>query len=169
MRLDLRRLTPLRDLPARQIPHLWSPRGRYGDAEGLTSDECTAECPTGKYNDKLGARTEDDCRLCPPGRYGSTTGLESKACSGACPSGKYSSVFGLTTDLLCVACPAAYRGWQCDEDAVPRKGFFDSTSGAINEEAHAYIGDTDGESDIPQGTSPITFESTYDLPLDNVA
>lgn len=86
-------------------------------------------------------------------------------------AGRYSSAFGLTTDLACISCPAAYRGWQCEEAVTPRKGTFDSTSGAINEEAHAYIGDgaENEESTIPQGSTPITFASRYVLPLENLA
>lgn len=141
------------------------PRGRYGETEGLRTSQCTSACPLGKYNDLLGARSEDDCKLCPPGRYGSAIGLTTSACSGECPPGKYSSEFGVTSDQACVACPPAYRGWQCEEDAIPRKGTFDGTSGASTREAHAY----GGGAHVSQGRSPITFQSRYTLPLKNVA
>lgn len=98
-------------------------------------------------------------------RYGEATGLTTAGCTGPCPAGRYSSEYGLTDQSQCVLCPAAYRGWQCEEPVLPRKGTFDSTSGAINEEAHAYV----QGNQIPQGYSPITFASHYDLPLDNLA
>ena len=52
------------------------PRGKYGSTEGLTTNQCTANCPTGRYYDQRGAETEEDCIYCPPGTYGSTTGLQ---------------------------------------------------------------------------------------------
>lgn len=148
------------------------PRGRYGETAGLTSLLCTAPCPAGKYSDMIGARTVDDCKLCPQGRYGSSVGLVSRACTAACPAGRYSSKFGLTLSTQCVACPAAYRGWQCVEDIVLRKGYFDSTAGTIGEGAHAYIDDNE---DISEGASPLEFDSwdpihkTYDPELENIA
>ena len=43
------------------------PRGVYGSTRGLISQGCTAPCPAGRYNDVLGAKSVDDCKLCPPG------------------------------------------------------------------------------------------------------
>jgi len=145
------------------------PRGKYGSMAGAESlNECT-DCPLGRFNDVLGAQSFDDCRLCPPGKIGSAIGLISKECSASCPSGYFSREFGLTSDTECELCPENYRGWQCEEDIILRKGYFDSTSGHIGEEAHAYIGDGGDGSTIPQGASPIKFDSFHDLPLDNLA
>ena len=139
-----------------------SPRGRYGSTEGLSSRTCTAKCPTGKYNDRLGARTEDDCFDCPPGRYGDTEGLTTEDCSGWCPSGTYNAYAGLTTADECVDCPTGYRGWQCDGDGhhfdvdqAPRRGYWDSTDGNINENSHAYI----------KSDAGLSCFASFDLPL----
>ena len=142
-----------------QPHHPHSPRGRYGATEGLSSRTCTAKCPTGKYNDRLGARTDEDCFDCPPGRYGDTAGLTTEDCSGWCPSGTYNAFAGLTTADDCVDCPTGYRGWQCDGDGhhfdvdqAPRRGYWDSTDGNINEKSHAYIKTDAGLSRV---TSPV--------------
>ncbi len=97
------------------------PRGRYGSTDGLTSPLCTAACPIGKYNDMLGAKTDDDCRLCPVGFYGATAGLTRSSCSGACPAGKFSSKFGLTTIAGCADCPKSYFEWQCNLGAKDKR------------------------------------------------
>ena len=151
------------------------PRGRYGETSGLTDMTCTAQCPAGKYSDVLGARTEDDCKLCPPGRYGSAAGLESRACTAACPAGKSSSEWGLTSLTQCASCPDGLRAWQCEDELLARKGLFETETdvNTINEAAHAYIGDVEEtsrvtrkhyyddaeEAAIPQGFSPIQFDS----------
>ena len=153
----------------RRAECVWCPRGVYGATEGLTDATCTAPCPVGRYNDQLGAKSDDDCRLCPPGKYGKSTGLLTHECSGTCPVGTYSSLAGIDTSSDCVQCPVAYRGWQCTRDStstdgfgsfgvgrahlIPRRDTFLSTDGHINELAHAYV---DGAK-IPQGRSPITF------------
>ncbi|GMI39540.1 hypothetical protein TrCOL_g11755 [Triparma columacea] len=120
------------------------PRGTYGNTEGLTTKQCTANCPAGRYNDERGARTEEDCLYCPPGKHGASTGYQTRECGGSCAPGKYSSVYGLTTDTGCVNCPTGYRGWQCDWVLDPRKGYFTSTTGKINEAGHAYLDATNG-------------------------
>jgi len=147
------------------------PRGRYGETEGLTTYTCTAKCPTGKYNDRLGARTVDDCFYCPPGRYGSSEGLTTEDCSGWCPSGTYNSLYGLTTADDCVDCPTGYRGWQCEGDGhhyrvpqTPRRGHYSSTDGTIDERSHAYI--KQNMATVPQGQTQVTFDHFY-TPLEN--
>eukprot|EP00968_Pinguiococcus_pyrenoidosus_P016561 scaffold1610_cov257-Pinguiococcus_pyrenoidosus.AAC.14 len=45
--------------------------------------------------------------------------------------GKYSDEFGLTSSRQCKRCHSTYQGWQCDHEIVPRKGYFDSTSGQL--------------------------------------
>ncbi|OWZ06349.1 hypothetical protein PHMEG_00021406 [Phytophthora megakarya] len=75
-------------------------------------EDCTAKCPKGTYNDKIGARSILDCKPCPAGVYGSTTGLTTSQCSGPCPNGKYSMNEGLQTIGDCIDCPALYRGPQ---------------------------------------------------------
>ena len=129
------------------------PRGRYGATAGLTSSTCTANCPSGRYNDRLGAKSPDDCKLCPSGKYGAATGLATSECSSSCPSGYYSATFGLDSSSLCDECPVGYRGWQCTHALTPRRGHFISTDGHIDERSHAYV---DGEK-IPQGLSPVTW------------
>lgn len=39
------------------------PKGYYGEVRGLTSRECSAPCPIGRYSDTLGGKTIDDCQL----------------------------------------------------------------------------------------------------------
>lgn len=41
------------------------PRGRYGDAEGLTSEVCSAKCPLGTYRETPGATSQADCKVSP--------------------------------------------------------------------------------------------------------
>ncbi|GMH56546.1 hypothetical protein TrLO_g14340 [Triparma laevis f. longispina] len=120
------------------------PRGRYGNTEGNTNTHCSAGCPTGRYYDLRGAKSEDDCLYCPPGKYGTTTGLKTAECSGSCVAGKYSSVSGLSTDTGCTTCLEGYRGWQCDHALQPRRGHFVSTDGKIDESAHAYLDASSG-------------------------
>jgi hypothetical protein len=88
------------------------PRGVYGDSPGLLSSDCTAKCPKGTYNDKLGADSILDCKSCPRGVYGASTGLTTSECSGSCPDGKYSMNEGLQSASECLDCPAYYRGPQ---------------------------------------------------------
>jgi hypothetical protein len=102
-------------------------------------------CPTGKYSDQEGAISPDDCVFCPEGKFGEVEGLTTRECSGSCPAGKYSSQQGLNDDTFCVTCPVGYRGWQCNWEIEPRKGFFDSTTGHIDESAHAYLDRTGGK------------------------
>ena len=86
--------------------------------------------------------------------------MKTADCTGNCPAGKYSSIFGLTDDTGCVVCPPSYRSWQCTWNLVPRKGFFDSITGKINENAHNYLdmvplenkhGQQAGPTDFPDG------------------
>lgn len=130
------------------------PRGRYGNTEGLTTKQCTAGCPPGRYNDERGAQTEEDCLFCPPGKFGPVSGYETRECGGSCPAGKYSSVHGLVNENGCKNCPTGYRGWQCDWILDPRKGHFTSTTGKIDESAHAYLDATKGKTG--QATHPDT-------------
>ena len=116
--------------------------------------QCSANCPAGRYYDERGAETVDDCLYCPPGKFGPSTGYTTRECGGNCPAGKYSSVSGLVTDANCAACPTGYRGWQCDWVLDPRKGFFTSTSGKINEAGHAYLDATNGRTG--QANDPTT-------------
>ncbi|EEY68987.1 uncharacterized protein PITG_05143 [Phytophthora infestans T30-4] len=88
------------------------PRGVYGDSPGLESKSCTAKCPKGTYNDKLGAKNILDCKPCPAGVYGSTIGLTTSQCSGPCPNGKYSMSEGAQSISDCMDCPPLYRGPQ---------------------------------------------------------
>jgi hypothetical protein len=152
---------------------LFCPRGRYGSTEGLTTASCTARCPTGRYNDRLGARTSDDCKFCMAGRYGAAEGLTSKDCSGWCPVGTYSNVAGLTVSSDCVDCPPGYRGWQCNAahwgveeiyrwKQTVRRDFWSSTDGKVTETSHAYV---DGNP-IPQHGSDVTFDHVT-TPLEN--
>lgn len=134
------------------------PRGRYGNTAGLTTLSCTANCPTGTYNDQAGAITVDDCLFCPPGKYGASEGATNRECSGNCPAGKYSSAYGLTLISQCVTCPDGYRSWQCTFDHNPRKGTFSSEDGRINEAAHTYLnknggttGQLEGDTAHPDG------------------
>ena len=140
------------------------PRGRY-ELEGGAVGECSGKCPLGKYSDTLGARTEDDCKYCPPGTYGSTEALGNRACTAECPAGRYSLEPGLYAATQCKPCPPGLRTGQCEDPHITRKGFFDSTSGEINENAHAYIIDNEkiarpgdrspfdfGPKDTPSGT-----------------
>lgn len=129
------------------------PRGRYEQEAGAVG-ECSGKCPAGKFVDMLGARTEDDCIYCPPGTYGATESLTSRACTADCPAGRYSLEPGLTAATQCKLCPPGLRTGQCDDPHVTRKGFFDSTSGAIDERAHAYIIDNDYNA-RPGDRSPI--------------
>ena len=85
-------------------------RGKYGSKSGLTTPDCTADCPRGRYGNKWAAVSVDDCPLCPPNTFGSTTGLDSPACTDSCPTGKYSLSFGATSAATCSDCPPSYRG-----------------------------------------------------------
>ncbi|KAG3014234.1 hypothetical protein PC121_g25163, partial [Phytophthora cactorum] len=78
---------------------------------GLQLD-CTAKCPKGTFNDKLGAKSILDCKPCPAGVYGSSTGLTTSQCSGPCPNGKYSMSEGVQSISDCMDCPPLYRGPQ---------------------------------------------------------
>ena len=96
----------------------------------------------GRYNDRLGATSVDDCLLCPPGTFGKTEGLKTADCSNSCyilNPGKYSDAWGLTTDADCKQCEPGYQGWQCEWQLKARKGTFKSATGAINEYAHYYL------------------------------
>ncbi|RLN70224.1 hypothetical protein BBJ28_00015598 [Nothophytophthora sp. Chile5] len=86
--------------------------GVYGDSPGLVTKDCTAKCPKGTYNDKVGARSILECKICPAGVYGSSPGLTTSECSGPCPNGKYSVTPGQQTISECLDCPAFYRGPQ---------------------------------------------------------
>jgi hypothetical protein len=88
------------------------PRGVYGDSPGLVSKDCSAKCPKGTYNDKLGAKSILDCKPCPAGVYGSAIGLTTSQCSGPCPRGRYSMTEGVQSLSDCMDCPASYRGPQ---------------------------------------------------------
>ena len=88
-------------------------RGKYGSTSGLTSSDCTANCPTGRYSDKLAATSIDDCMKCPPGTYGTKQGVTSPSCSGSCPIGKYSRTVGATSSTTCLPCEPEYKGQQC--------------------------------------------------------
>ncbi|KAG6945752.1 hypothetical protein JG688_00016400, partial [Phytophthora aleatoria] len=79
---------------------------------GLESKDCTAKCPKGTFNDKLGAKSILDCKPCPAGVYGSSTGLTTSQCSGPCPNGKYSMSEGVQSISDCMDCPPLYRGPQ---------------------------------------------------------
>ncbi|KAG6608831.1 Insulin-like growth factor binding protein, N-terminal [Phytophthora cinnamomi] len=87
-------------------------RGVYGDSPGLVTKACSAPCPKGAYNDKLGARSVLDCKSCPAGIYEPTTGLTNSQCFGPCPIGKYSMTEGLQSMSDCIDCPPFYRGPQ---------------------------------------------------------
>lgn len=148
-------------------------RGKYGSTSGLTSSDCTAPCPKGRYRDIKGAAKETDCFLCPPGKVGDDTGLTTSECNGNCPDGYYSDESGLEDQDECKVCPTGYRGWQCSWPQRPRRGTFRANSGKIREtvgdddavssaNTHAYI---TGNA-IPQGESPVTFAFTY-TPLVN--
>lgn len=101
---------------------IFCPRGRYGSTTRLESKQCTAACPTGRYNDRLGATSVKDCRLCPTGKFGATQGLTTPKCSGTCSAGKYSGKTGVSRASDCKDCPVGYRGWQCDSwDNTPLK------------------------------------------------
>ena len=135
------------------------PRGRYGVSEGLVSAACTALCPTGRYNSVQGATSLDECDFCPPGKFGKTEGLKTSDCSGDCRTGRYASAYGLTTEDDCQTCQPGYRSWSCVWSQSPRKGTFESTTGAINEYAHYYLdankntklGQLLGKTDFPDG------------------
>lgn len=141
-----------------ELECLACPRGRYGLTQGLTTNQCSAKCPTGRYNDQIGAISEDDCLFCPPGKFGASEGAKNRECSGNCPAGRYSSEFGLVLVSQCVQCPEGYRGWQCEWDHQARKGTFSSEDGKINEAAHTYLnandgatGQLEGDTDHPDG------------------
>ena len=131
------------------------PRGRY-ELEAGAVGECSGKCPLGKYSDTLGARTEDDCKYCPPGTYGSTEALGNRACTAECPVGRYSLEPGLYAATQCKPCPPGLRTGQCEDPHITRKGFFDSTSGEIDERAHAYIIDNEAVA-RPGDRSPFDF------------
>ena len=61
------------------------PAGRYGDAVGMTTAGCTAECPTRHYCPE-GSPTPIQC---PAGTFGAETGLTTSHCSGLCAAGFY--------------------------------------------------------------------------------
>ena len=84
------------------------PRGRYGSSTGLTTPDCSAPCPTGKYSDIIGGKSENDCKWCPANTYGVQPGLTSSACSGSCPTGKYSLQTGLVSPASCIVCQSLY-------------------------------------------------------------
>ena len=83
-------------------------RGYYGDAVGQTLSTCTSPCPLGRYNDRLGATSEGECKYCPKGKYGSTTGLRTRACTADCPAGRYTASIGNTASADCLECPNGY-------------------------------------------------------------
>jgi len=94
------------------------PRGRYGQTTGLESARCTNDCPKGRYRDRPGGTTENDCYKCPEGQYGDEAGLKTSFCSASCPVGKYSDVAGIEKENECKTCPTGYRGWQCSWEVV---------------------------------------------------
>ena len=65
----------------------------------FANSKCTA-CPTGKYTDKIGIESEDDCSMCETGQ----------ACTGGrqrepCPAGKWSAETGASSlDETCQPC-----------------------------------------------------------------
>merc|ERR550514_440993 len=93
-------------------------RGRYGTTAGLEYS-CPDLCPAGRFTDRIGAMTIDDCELCPPGRYGATAGLTSRACTESCPAGRTSNEFGLTAATQCEPCPDGLRAEQCEDPVEP--------------------------------------------------
>jgi len=71
---------PANSTSSRQSP---CPPGKYGFATGLTSPDCTADCPLGHY---CPAGTADPIP-CPAGTFGNATGLIDSTCNGDCSEG----------------------------------------------------------------------------------
>ena len=94
------------------------PRGTYGSSEGLTSSTCSGSCPKGRYSDRLGLTTENDCQKCEVGKYGSSLGLTTKACTGSCATGYYTKNTGAEADSECILCPTGYSEYPCDQGLV---------------------------------------------------
>jgi len=66
------------------------PRGRFGDAIGLTAVDACTSCPPGRFGVFAGATSVSEaCELCPAGTYGSERGLTTQSCSGECPAGNF--------------------------------------------------------------------------------
>ena len=82
--------------------------------------------------------------------------LGNRACTAECPAGRYSLEPGLYAATQCKPCPPGLRTGQCEDPHITRKGFFDSTSGEINENAHAYIIDNEAVA-RPGDRSPFDF------------
>jgi len=84
--------------------------GKYGESDGLTSGACTADCPLGRYRDRVGGVIPADCTFCPPGTWGQTRGLTTDKCTEYCPPGKYNSRVGQTSAAACIDCPPTFTG-----------------------------------------------------------
>jgi len=64
------------------------PRGRFGDAVGLTAVSACSTCPPGRFGVFAGGTSMNEaCESCPAGTYGSERGLTTQSCSGECPAG----------------------------------------------------------------------------------
>jgi hypothetical protein len=97
------------------------PRGRYGDAEGLTTAACSGSCPKGRYSDRIGITTVEDCMACESGKYGSSLGLTTAACTASCNSGYYTENEAAEASIECVACPTGYSQSPCDQGMTERE------------------------------------------------
>ena len=77
--------------PAGSTAPFSCPPGRYGNAFGLVSPNCSGLCLPGFYCP--GAATNSTYLACPPGTYGSTSGLTQRSCTSVCDSGNFLKQF----------------------------------------------------------------------------